>query len=52
MPKRINISKGQCVRLRGRAYEFFNAVPTNDTAADAPHDLQFRDEESTLAAGL
>jgi len=43
MPKRINISKGQRVHLRGRAYEFFNAVPANDTAVDAPHDLQFRD---------
>jgi putative transposase len=43
MPKRINIAKGQRIRVREREYEFFNAVPSKDGTIDAPHDLQFRD---------
>ena len=43
MPKRINITKGQHIRVRGRDYEFFNAVPPKNDTVGAPHDLQFRD---------
>lgn len=43
MPKRMNITKGQRVRLRGRDYEFFNSIPSKDETIDTPHDLQFRD---------
>lgn len=43
MRKRMNITKGQRIRLRGREFEFFNAVPAKDASADTPHDLQFRD---------
>jgi len=43
MRKRMNIVKGQRIRLQGREYEYFNAIPAKDASIDAPHDLQFRD---------
>ena len=43
MRKRMNITKGQRIRLRGREFEFFNAVPAKNASEDTPHDLQFRD---------
>lgn len=42
MVRRMIIAKGQRIRLTGRDYEFFNAVPSSDVP-DGPHDLQFRD---------
>lgn len=43
MPKRMNITKGQRIKIRGRDCEFFNAIPSKGDTVDAPHDLQFRD---------
>lgn len=43
MPKRMNITKDQRIRIRGREYQFFNAVPPANGNSDTPHDLQFRD---------
>lgn len=43
MPKRMNITKDQRIRIKGREYEFFNAIPPASGDSDTPHDLQFRD---------